>query len=167
MDGGCVRSYYRECGLSNLLIEMGKTRFAEIDTRVSASRKSRIPRRTALLSLISFGFSAQARCARRAIPIMDRIRSPTLALRSPFRQSKFPASRNWQEQRAGQHTHRIRCLSVQKIAARAVTRDSRARIAVRNDVKTERRLLRTCNELRTELKSPCPNVAVSNPRVHQ
>ena len=60
-DGGCVRSYCCECVLSNLLVESRETRFAGIDARVCASRKSRISRRAALCPPISFGFSARAR----------------------------------------------------------------------------------------------------------
>lgn len=45
----------------------------------------------------------------------------------------------------------------------AVTRDSRARIALRNDVKRGAGYCEPGNELRTEVKSPRPNVAVLNP----
>ncbi len=164
MDGGCVRSYYCECVLSNLLIESRKPRFAGIDARVSASRKSRVSRRTALFSLISFGFSAQARCARRELPSWiafgaQRLLCEVLFVGRNFRRVEIGRSKEPTNTVIGSGVYRFR-----RSQCAAVTRDSRARIALRNDVKRGAGYCEPGNELRTELKSPCPNFAVSNPR---
>ncbi len=155
MDGGCVSFYNCECVFSNLLIASRKARFVAIDTRVSASRKPRISRRTALFSLLSLGFSTQTRCARRAAYMMDRIRERNaLALGTPFRRSTFLASRNWQQKKVGQHVHRIRSLSVHKVA-----RCGYAKFASQNcgseRCENEAPAIATRQCVEGELKSPC------------
>lgn len=90
----CVlEKLFIECLLSNLLVESRKTRFAEINARVSASPNPRILRRTALLSWSAFGFSPEARsvrCALCNLPYGSHSEcSSALDLPSPFHRSKF------------------------------------------------------------------------------
>ncbi len=117
--------------------------------RVNASRESRILRRRALFSLRSFGFSTRTRCARRATRIYgSNSELNALALRTPFRRLKSPASRIGSSKEQGN-----------TLIGSAVYRLTR--IAVRNDVNARRGLVLIGNGLKTELKSPCQNVAVS------